>query len=44
MTVLDTTVLVYTIGAGHPLREPCRELIGAIAAGRVQATTTVEVW
>lgn len=43
MIVLDTTVLVYAVGAAHPLRDPCRELIGAIAAGRLSATTTVEV-
>jgi predicted nucleic acid-binding protein len=40
--VLDTTVLVYAKGAEHPLREPCRELIAAIAAGRLEATTTPE--
>jgi uncharacterized protein len=40
--VLDTTVLVYAKGAEHPLRDPCRELIGAIAEGRVEATTTAE--
>ena len=43
MIVLDTTVLVYAVGSDHPLREPCRELIAAIAAGRLRATTTVEV-
>lgn len=43
MLVLDTTVLVYAKGADHPLRDPCRELIAAIADGRVEATTTVEV-
>ncbi len=43
MIVLDTTVLVYAKGADHPLREPCRELIAAIAEGAIQATTTVEV-
>lgn len=43
MIVLDTTVLVYAVGADHPLRGPCRELIGAIAAGQISATTTVEV-
>jgi len=41
--VLDTTVLVYATGAAHPLRDPCRELISAIADGRLAATTTVEV-
>ncbi|MEJ7797757.1 MAG: type II toxin-antitoxin system VapC family toxin [Solirubrobacteraceae bacterium] len=43
MIVLDTTVLVYAVGADHPLRDPCRELIGAVANGRIAATTTVEV-
>jgi uncharacterized protein len=43
MIVLDTTVLVYAKGAEHPLRDPCRELIAAIADRRLQATTTVEV-
>jgi predicted nucleic acid-binding protein len=43
MIVLDTTVLVYAKGADHPLRDPCRELIEAIAARRLAATTTVGV-
>ncbi len=43
MIVLDTTVLVYAVGADHPLRDPCRDLIGAIATGQIAATTTVEV-
>jgi predicted nucleic acid-binding protein len=41
--LLDTTVLVYAKGADHPLRDPCRELIGAIADGKIEASTTVEV-
>jgi len=41
--VLDTTVLVYAKGADHPLRESCRLLLEAVADGRLQATTTVEV-
>lgn len=43
MILLDTTVLVYAKGADHPLRDPCRELIAAIAEGKIEATTTVEV-
>ncbi|WP_094289330.1 type II toxin-antitoxin system VapC family toxin [Mycobacterium lehmannii] len=43
MIVLDTTVLVYAKGADHPLRDPCRELIGAIGDGHIEATTTAEV-
>jgi hypothetical protein len=41
--VLDTTILVYSVGGDHPLREPCRALIAAVGEGRVAATTTVEV-
>lgn len=43
MIVLDTTVLVYAKGSDHPFRDPCRELIAAIADGAIQATTSVEV-
>ena len=43
MILLDTTVLVYAVGADHELREPCRKVIAAVAAGDVQATTTAEV-
>ena len=43
MIVLDTTVLVYAVGTEHPLREPSRRLVEAIAAGHVDATTTSEV-
>ena len=43
MIVLDTTVLVYAKGTEHPLREPCRELVTAIAGERIEATTTAQV-
>ena len=43
MIVLDTTVLVYAKGSAHPFRDPCRRLIDAIADGRREASTTVEV-
>jgi predicted nucleic acid-binding protein len=43
MIVLDTTVLVYAKGAEHPFREPCRDLVAAIAEERITATTTAEV-
>jgi predicted nucleic acid-binding protein len=43
LILLDTTVLVYAKGQDHPLRDPCLELIDAIAEGQVEATTTVEV-
>jgi uncharacterized protein len=41
--VVDTTVLVYAKGSEHSYRDPCRELIAAVADGRLQATTTAEV-
>lgn len=43
MIVLDTTVLVYAVGAQHSFREPCQRLIAAIADGTLSGTTTVEV-
>ena len=42
MILLDTTVLVYAKGDDHPLRDPCRALIAAIAERQIEATTTVE--
>jgi hypothetical protein len=41
--VVDTTVLTYAVGEQHPLMEPTRRLVGAVAAGALRATTTVEV-
>ena len=43
MIVLDTTVLVYAVGAGHQFCEPSRSLVDLIAKGQLVATTTVEV-
>lgn len=43
MIVLDTTILVYAVGAEHPLRPPCRRLLAAHANEEVELTTTVEV-
>jgi predicted nucleic acid-binding protein len=42
MIVLDATVLVYAKGTEHPLRDPSRRLIAAVANRELQATTTVE--
>lgn len=36
-------MLVYAMGRDHPLRAPCRGLLELRRAGRVRATTTVEV-
>jgi predicted nucleic acid-binding protein len=41
--VLDTTILVYAKGEGHPLRAACRSVLAAIDRGDLIATTTAEV-
>lgn len=43
MIVVDTTILVLAVGIDHPLREPARRLVSAVAARAVEATTTPEV-
>lgn len=43
MILLDTMVLVYAVGGEHPLRAPCRGLVGQVRDRLVRATTTVEV-
>ena len=43
MIVLDTTVLVYATGGEHPLRAPCRRLVGLLGEGALVATTTGDV-
>ena len=43
MIVLDTTVLVYALGADHELQIPARRLVDAIGDGIVKAATTIEV-
>jgi uncharacterized protein len=43
LIVVDTTILVYSVGSEHPLRAPCRSLIEAVGDGQIAATTTVEV-
>ncbi|MBI4730019.1 MAG: type II toxin-antitoxin system VapC family toxin [Acidobacteria bacterium] len=34
---------MYAAGREHPLREPCREILGLAAAGRLPAVTSAEV-
>lgn len=43
MIVLDTTVLVYAVGAEHRFAQPCRELVSAVGTGVIAATTSTEV-
>ena len=41
MIVLDTTVLVYAVGADHPLREPCLRLLAGAPSRRLTTTAGV---
>jgi predicted nucleic acid-binding protein len=43
LIVVDTTILALAVGAEHDLRQPARDLVAAIAARAVEATTTAEV-
>lgn len=43
MIVVDTTVLAYAVGRDHPLREPSRRVISALASGALVASTSVYV-
>lgn len=43
MFLLDTSVLVYSTGQDHPLREPAMRLLRDVVDNRIQATTTPEV-
>jgi len=41
--VVDTSILLYSVGEDHPLRDPCRRLVDAVRRGKVPATATAEV-
>lgn len=43
MILVDTTILVYAVGEAHPLRDPARAVVRAVADGELSATTTPEV-
>jgi uncharacterized protein len=40
VTLLDSNVLLYATGGAHPLREPSRALLSAIAHGKVTSHLT----
>jgi predicted nucleic acid-binding protein len=41
--ILDTNVLIYAIGAEHPLKKPAQRIVRALEGGAVEATTSVLV-
>jgi predicted nucleic acid-binding protein len=40
---IDSAVIMYAAGAEHPMREPCRRIIDAVADGRMSGVTSTEV-
>jgi len=40
---IDTCIFIYAAGADHPLKQPCVEILRAVADGRIRAVIDVEV-
>ena len=40
---VDTAVLMYAVGADHPLRAPCRRVLARVESGEIDAEVSVEV-
>lgn len=43
MKLIDTNIIIYSLGKEHPLKEPCRSFIAKIASGEIAANIDVEV-
>ena len=43
MVFVDANIPMYAAGTPHPLRAPCQEITVAIAEGRIDVVTDVEV-
>jgi len=41
--LVDTAVLAYAVGGDHPLAAPCREIVRAAGAGRIELHASVEM-
>lgn len=41
--LIDTNVFVYALGAEHPYRAPCRDIVDQLSRGRLDGETTVVV-
>ena len=40
---VDTAVLMYAVGAEHPLRKPCQDVLTAVESGELDAEVSIEV-
>lgn len=43
MKLIDTNIILYSLGRKHPLKEPCRRLIAKIVSGEIAANIDIEV-
>lgn len=43
MKLIDTNIILYSLGREHSLKEPCRGLIAKIVSGEIAANIDVEV-
>lgn len=41
--LVDANVFIYALGADHPYREACRDVVAALARREIQAETSVEI-
>lgn len=41
--LVDANVFIYALGADHPYRDPCRDVVAALARREIQAETSVEI-
>lgn len=41
--LVDTAIVMYAAGRAHPLRDPCRQIVRAAVAGRLDAYLSAEV-
>ncbi len=40
---VDTNIIMYTVGADHPHRQPCRTALARVAEGQIRAVVDCEV-
>ena len=43
MKLIDTNIILYSLCKEHPLKEPCRCIVGKIASGEIAANIDVEL-
>ena len=41
--LVDANVFVYALGVEHPYRDPCRDVVAALARRELEAETSVEI-